>query len=97
MPGVDRLVAPVLVMRLVEAEQLNPALVDVVLQYLVHPPVRPLRVGPHAGRERQHPGTGVADHLQGHLAARALGECQVWISWFKRVLGRESWVLGQRL
>jgi len=38
-------------------------------QHLVHPPVDPFVVAAEAAREHQHPGAGMADDVEVHVAA----------------------------
>src|SRR5688500_20125802 len=68
-PRMDGLVVPALVVDMVEAEQLDPAGIEVVGEHLVHAPVAPLVTAPQGGGEDQHPRAGVPEDLDGHLAA----------------------------
>ncbi len=61
------LAVPALVVDLIHAVQLNPAVVDLVTQHFVHAPIRPFAVRPHRRRKHDHPGTGVTDDLQVHV------------------------------
>jgi hypothetical protein len=61
------LAVPTLVMHLVHAVELDPAVVDLVAQHLVHAPVGPLGVRPHGRRKHQHAGARVSDHLEVHV------------------------------
>ena len=55
--------------KVVQEEQLDPSLVDVIGQHLVHSPVEPLAVRAHRGGEDQNPGAVVPDDVQRHVPA----------------------------
>ena len=79
--GRNRVVAPVLVVGLVQTKQLYPALLDMILQYEMHPSIGPFGVGTHAGREGQHPGPSWPMTWR-CISRSSTGENQWWCSWF---------------
>jgi hypothetical protein len=54
---------------MVEQEELNPSLIDVIGQHLVHSAVEPLAVGAQRRGEYQDPGAMVANDVQRHVPA----------------------------
>ncbi len=68
----ERLVVPALVMDLIDAVELDPAVLEVIPEHLVHPAVSPLVAVAHRRGEGEHSSARVAEDLDRHRPIESL-------------------------